>query len=86
MSNIETEASKQLLETIKKNEIAANARFEMMYERLADKSNRMAGIIGSYKALLRCAIELSKGEVEIGVEYLESREAEMIERIDELYK
>lgn len=83
---MEMEASKQLLETIKKNEIEANIRFEMMYERVADKSSRMAGIIGSYKALLRAAIEVAKGEAMVGVEYLESREADMIERIDELYK
>ena len=59
--------------------------YERQYERLSDKTNQMAGIIGSYKALLRCAIELSKGEVEIGTDYLESREAEMIKRINELY-
>jgi hypothetical protein len=59
---------------------------EERHEELIDRTNQMAGIIGSYKALLQAAIEVAKGEALIGIDYLEKRQAEMIERIDELYK
>lgn len=51
---------------------------QMNYENLFNRTNKMAGIIGSYKALLQCAIEVIKGDRILGVDYIEGREAEMI--------
>ena len=75
---MEMEASKQLLEVIK--------RKDESYERLCQRKDVMCQIIGSYKALLRASIEVAKGESMVGIEYIENKEIEMIERIDELFK
>lgn len=72
------EASTHLLEVIK--------RKDEIYERSCQRKNEMCGIIGSYKALLRAAIEVAKGESMAGIEYIENKEIEMIERVDALFK